>query len=179
MTSVIVFALAKVPLEDVAEEHVPEGGYDAIVVTVGAWDCPWGHLLAQGGRMVVPLRFATITRSFTFVRDGERFIGLDPTVCGFVAIQGAGAHPDREAALADGAVKLTVDSGPPLDVDALDQALVGERVELWSGVTVAGGEPFDDRFGMIWQDPERGGDLVDLAIRPQMGLEGRPHHLER
>ncbi|MER5322530.1 methyltransferase, FxLD system [Streptosporangium roseum] len=160
--------------EDAAEEHAPEGGYDAIVVTVGAWDCPWGHLLAQGGRMVVPLRFATITRSFTFVRDGERFIGLDPTVCGFVAIQGVGAHLDQEAALADGAVKLTVDSGPPLDVDALEQALVGERVELWSGVTVAGGEPFDsmhlriatvdDRFGMIWQDPERGGDLVDLAI---------------
>ncbi|MEV0150016.1 MULTISPECIES: methyltransferase, FxLD system [unclassified Nonomuraea] len=161
--------------EDAAEKHAPEGGYDAILVTVGAWDCPWGHLLAQGGRMVVPLRFSTITRSFTFVRDGDRFIGLDPTVCGFVAIQGVGAYHDQEAVLADGVVKLTIERGPALDVAALDRALVGERTELWTGVTVAGGEPFDkmhlriasldDRFGMIWRDPDRGGGLVDLAMR--------------
>ncbi|WP_346143562.1 methyltransferase, FxLD system [Nonomuraea recticatena] len=161
--------------EHAAEEHAPEGGYDAIIVTVGAWDCPWGHLLAEGGRLVIPLRFSTITRSFTFVRDGDRLRGLDPTVCGFVAIQGAGAYLDQEAALADGAVKLTIESGPTLDVSALDQALAGKRAELWTGVMAAHGESFDsmhlwiatvdDRFGMVWADPERGKDLVTLAMR--------------
>jgi protein-L-isoaspartate(D-aspartate) O-methyltransferase len=71
--------------EDVADEYGP---YDAILVTVGVWDCPWGRLLAPGGRMVVPLIFSTITRSMTFVREGDRFVGLDPMVCGFVAMQG-------------------------------------------------------------------------------------------
>ncbi|WP_084259686.1 methyltransferase, FxLD system [Microtetraspora malaysiensis] len=161
--------------EHAAEEHAPEGGYDAIIVTVGAWDCPWRHLLAKSGRMIIPLRFSTITRSFTFVHDGDRLRGLDPTVCGFVAIQGAGAHLNQEAVLADGAVTLTVEGGPTVDVAALDQALMGERAQLWTGVTIARGEPFDsmhlriatvdDRFGMIWRNPDRGGDLVDLAMR--------------
>ncbi|GAA2407971.1 hypothetical protein GCM10010404_77510 [Nonomuraea africana] len=171
--------------EHAAEEHAPERGYDAILVTVGAWDCPWGHLLTQAGRMVIPLRFSTITRAFTFVRDGDRFVGLDPTVCGFVTIQGAGAYLDQEAALADGAVTLTIESGPRLDVAALEQALTGERAELWTGVTAAIGEPFDsmhlwiasvdDRFGMIWRDPDRGGDLVNLAMRWYCPVLISPH----
>ncbi|OUC94870.1 methyltransferase, FxLD system [Streptosporangium minutum] len=160
--------------EDAAAEHVPEGGFDAIIVTVGVWDIPWGPLLAPAGRMVVPLRFSTVSRSFTFVRDGDHFVGLDPMVCGFVAMQGAGALPDQEAVLADGAVRLTLEEGPALDVAALDQALTGDRAELWTGVTVGRGEPFDsmhlwiatadDRFGMIWQDPERDCGMVKLAM---------------
>ncbi|MEU9835904.1 methyltransferase, FxLD system [Streptosporangium sp. NPDC048047] len=161
--------------EHAAAEHAPEGGFDAIIVTVGVFDIPWGPLLAQAGRMVVPLRFSTISRSFTFVRDGDHFVGENPTVCGFVAVQGAGALPDQEALLADGAVRLTLEEGPALDVAALDRALASERVELWTGVTISRGEPFDsmhlwiatvdDRFGMIWQDPERGCGLPLLAMR--------------
>ncbi|MFB9833621.1 methyltransferase, FxLD system [Actinoallomurus acaciae] len=156
--------------EDAADEYGP---YDAILITVGAWDCPWGRLLAPDGRMVVPLIFATITRSMTFVRKGDCFVGLDPTVCGFVSMQGAGAHPDQEAILADGAVRLSIEDGPELDAAALGRALVDPRTELWTRVTVGGGEPFetlnlwlatvDDRFGMIWGDPDC--DLIRLAVR--------------
>ncbi|MFD8563122.1 methyltransferase, FxLD system [Streptosporangium canum] len=160
--------------EHAAAEHVPEGGFDAIIVTVGVWDIPWRSLLAPAGRMVVPLRFSTISWSFTFVRDGDHFVGLDPTVCGFVAAQGAGTLPDQEAVLADGAVRLTLEEGPTLDVAVLDQALTGDSTELWTGVTVGRGEPFDsmhlwiattdDRFGMIWQDPDRDCGMVKVAM---------------
>uniref|UniRef100_UPI003F491497 methyltransferase, FxLD system n=1 Tax=Nonomuraea sp. CA-252377 TaxID=3240003 RepID=UPI003F491497 len=162
--------------EHVAHDHAPEGGFDAIVVTAGVWDVPWADLLAPAGRLVVPLRFRTVTRSFTFVVDGDHLTALDATVCGFVAVQGAGAFQDQEAELSGGAVRLTRESGPALDVAALDRALTGSRTELWTGVTVGRGESFDsmhlylaatdDRFGMIWANRERGGyDLVDLVLR--------------
>ncbi|GAB2857601.1 hypothetical protein GCM10022221_66490 [Actinocorallia aurea] len=158
-------------------EHAADGlgPFDAVLVTVGAWDVPWLRLLAPGGRLVVPLLFKAVTRSITFVRDGDRHIGLDPTVCGFVSMQGVGAHPPREAALADGAVTLTIEDGPDLDPATLDTAVKGPRTEVWTGVTVAGDEPFDtlnlwiltedDRFGLIHNDPARGCDLVRTAAR--------------
>lgn len=169
------YSHVKVILGDAEHVAAEFGPYDAILVTVGAWDCPWSHLLAPGGRMVIPLRFCGLTRSITFVRDGDRFVGLDPTVCGFVPIQGAGAHQEQVAALRDGAVTLTIDGGPTLDAAALDQALAGDPTELWTGVTVAGGESFDtlglwtasvdETFGLIWRDPDRGCDLVRPILR--------------
>ncbi|MEO3788009.1 methyltransferase, FxLD system [Actinocorallia sp. B10E7] len=158
-------------------EHAadPYGPFDAILVTVGAWDCPWGRLLAQGARMVVPLVFSTITRSITFVRDGDRLVGENPTVCGFVPMQGAGAHPEAEALLADGAVRLTIEDDPGLDVAELDKALTAARTESWTGITVAGNEPFDTlnlwiatadtALGQIWKDPARTCDLAEPATR--------------
>ncbi|MEV4079456.1 methyltransferase, FxLD system [Nonomuraea fuscirosea] len=160
--------------EHAVDEHAPDGGFDAIIVTVGVWDVPWGHLLAPGGRMVVPLRFSTISRSFTFIRDGDHFLGLNPTVCGFVPCQGAGKLPDQEPVLADGAVRLTLESDLVLDGVALGQALAGDRTELWTGVTVGRGQPFDsmhlwiatvdDRFGMFWRDPDRDCGLIRPAM---------------
>lgn len=35
---------------------VPDGGFDAIVVTVDTWDLPWIDALAEGGSLVAPLR---------------------------------------------------------------------------------------------------------------------------
>ncbi|MFI6396195.1 methyltransferase, FxLD system [Nonomuraea sp. NPDC050540] len=162
--------------EHTVEQHTPKGGFDAVIVTVGVYDIPWGHLLAPTGRMVVPLRFSTVSRSLTFIRDGDHFVGLDPAVCGFVACQGQGALPDQVVALAGGAVKLTLESGPPLDVTALENALRGEPSELWTGVTFDWAEPFDslnlwgatadDAFGMIWRDEAREeGHLIKPVMR--------------
>ncbi|NRQ37987.1 hypothetical protein HII36_40085 [Nonomuraea sp. NN258] len=156
-------------------EHVADelGPFDVILVTIGAWDCPWGHLLAPGGRMIVPLRFGGLTRSFTFVRDGDRFAGLNPTVCGF--IQGAGAHQEHLAALADRTVNLLVDADPALDAAALGRALDGDRTGCWTGVTVGYDYPFDtlhlwiaaqtETFGVIRADPDRGSDRIEPAMR--------------
>jgi len=121
------------PLTIAALSHV-------IVVTAGAWDCPWARLLGQRERMVVPLVFAANTRSITFVRDGDRFDGQDPSVCGFVAMQGAGAHGGRRAELAGGAVRLDVEGGLGLDRAALDAALARENTETWTGVRVRSGD---------------------------------------
>ncbi|WP_219507925.1 hypothetical protein [Nonomuraea ceibae] len=162
--------------EHTVEQHTPKGGFDAIIITVGLYDIPWGHLLAPAGRMVAPLRFSTVSRSFTFIREGDHFVGLDPTVCGFVACQGQGALPDQVAVLADGAVRLTLESGPPLDLTALEEALRGERSELWTGVTFDWAQPFDslnlwcatadDSFGMIWADETREeGRLIKPVLR--------------
>ncbi|WP_193318282.1 bacteriocin immunity protein [Nonomuraea phyllanthi] len=163
----------KVVLGDAEHVGDEDGPYDAILVTAGAWDCPWGRLLAPGGRLVVPLRFCGITRSITFVRYGDRLAGLDPEVCGFVPMQGTGAHEEQVAALAGGAVTLTLDGGPALDTAALDRALTGDPAELWTGVVVRPDEPFDtaalwlatheDTFGVIWQSPDH--DLVRPVLR--------------
>lgn len=165
----------KVVLGDAEHAADELGPFDVILVTIGAWDCPWGHLLAPGGRMIVPLRFCGLTRSFTFVRDGDHFAGLDPTVCGFIPIQGAGAHQEHVAALAGGTVNLLIDAGPDLDTAALDRALDGDRTERWTGVTVGHNDPFDtlhlwvaaqtETFGVIWADPQRGSDRIEPAMR--------------
>jgi protein-L-isoaspartate(D-aspartate) O-methyltransferase len=55
----------KVVLAD-AESGVPDRApYDRIIVTAGAWDIPpaWCEQLAEGGRIVVPLRMRGLTRS--------------------------------------------------------------------------------------------------------------------
>jgi protein-L-isoaspartate(D-aspartate) O-methyltransferase len=164
----------KVVLGDAEHIGDEDGPYDAILVTVGAWDCPWGHLLAAGGRMVVPLRFCGITRSITFVRDGDRLVGLDPTACGFVPMHGAGAHDEQVAALVGGAVTLTIDGGPDLDTAALERAL-SEPTKLWTGIISRTNEPFDalnlwlathdDAFGVIWRNPDHDGDHIKPVLR--------------
>ena len=55
-----------------AEHGVPRyAPYDRIIVTVGAWDIPpaWLDQLTPTGRIVVPLRFAGITRLIAFDRS--------------------------------------------------------------------------------------------------------------
>ncbi|MFF4836988.1 hypothetical protein [Streptomyces sp. NPDC001315] len=42
--------------EHLPAEVVPDGGFDAIVVTVDTWDLPWIDALAEGGRLVAPVR---------------------------------------------------------------------------------------------------------------------------
>ncbi|MGP3912997.1 methyltransferase, FxLD system [Nonomuraea sp. 10N515B] len=165
----------KVVLGDAEHAADELGPFDVILVTIGAWDCPWGHLLAPGGRMIVPLRFGGLTRSFTFVRDGDHFAGLNPTVCGFIPIQGAGAHQENLAVLADRTVNLLVDAGPALDVAALGRALDGDRTGHWTGITVGYDDPFDtlhlwvaaqtETFGVVWADPDRGSDRIEPAMR--------------
>jgi protein-L-isoaspartate(D-aspartate) O-methyltransferase len=72
---------------------------------------------------------------------------LKPQVCGFVAMQGAGEHPDRIFRLpdADGHhVELRFDDGAPEDPSLLDAALATGRTEVWSGITIQNGTSFAD-----------------------------------
>ncbi len=130
-----------------AEDGVPDHGpYDRVIVTAGAWDIPpaWSDQLADDGRIVIPLRMRGLTRSVTFERDGNHLVSRDYRLCGFVPMQGAGAHTERQTWLDGDRVSLRIDGEQPVDADRLRDALLSPRVERWSGVEGGPTEPFDD-----------------------------------
>ncbi|MER7793584.1 methyltransferase, FxLD system [Streptomyces sp. NPDC097640] len=123
-------------------DHAP---FDRIVVTVQAADVPsaWIHQLAEGGRLVVPLRMRGMTRTVAFVRDGDRLVSDGFELCGFVPMQGVGENRVRLVLLHDvegEEIALRLDGHPEPDAEALRIALGMPRVEAWSDVTVAGDE---------------------------------------
>nr|WP_242606529.1 hypothetical protein [Protofrankia symbiont of Coriaria ruscifolia] len=76
-------------------------------------------------------------------------MSLGHQMAGFVAVQGAGARPERLVPLHDEDVGLRFDDDRPArDIDALRAALYEPRVEAWSGVRFGGMEPFDELF--LW-----------------------------
>ena len=122
-------------------EHAP---YDAIVVTVGAWDIPpaWIDQLKDDGRLVVPLRINGLTRTYGFVRQADHLVATSAHVCGFVAAQGAGSHKQQVMQLpGEEGVTLRFDEGLPANPSLLDGVLNSARAETWTGVTVASQEP--------------------------------------
>jgi len=124
-------------------DHAP---YDRVIVTAGAWDVPpaWSDQLAEGGRIVVPLRMRGLTRSVTFEHEGDHLVSRDYRLCGFVPMQGSGAHSERVVALDGDNVSLRIDGEQPVDADRLRDALFGPRVERWSGMELGEGEPLHD-----------------------------------
>lgn len=123
--------------------HAP---FDRILVTVGAWDIPlaWTEQLSASGRIVVPLRVRGLTRSVAFVREGEQLVSQSAQICGFVQMQGMGAHAERLLLLRGEEIGLRLDEDEPhIDPHLLEGALEGTRTQVWSSVTVANGEQFD------------------------------------
>jgi protein-L-isoaspartate(D-aspartate) O-methyltransferase len=131
----------KVVLGD-AEHGVPDvEQFERIIVTVGAWEIAptWLEQLADGGRIVLPLRMRGVTRTIAFRRDGDRLVSTSAQVAGFVAMQGDGAHPEKVYELPDGrgrAIKLRFDDGELENPHLLDKVLATERKAVWSGVTI-------------------------------------------
>ncbi|MGC5042475.1 methyltransferase, FxLD system [Streptomyces albidoflavus] len=122
-------------------DHAP---YDAIVVTVGAWDIPpaWTDQLKEGGRLVVPLSINGLTRTYAFINQDGVLAATSAHVCGFVAMRGDGAHSAHQFTLSgDGGVSLRFDDGVPVDPQLLGGVLDTPRVETWTGVSVASNEP--------------------------------------
>ncbi|MGH8885335.1 MAG: methyltransferase, FxLD system [Egibacteraceae bacterium] len=123
-------------------DHAP---YDRVIVTASAWDIPpaWSDQLAEGGRIVVPLRMRGLTRSVVFALDGDHLVSQGYELCSFVPMQGVGAPIERLVSLDGDEVGLRVDGDQPVDADGLREALSQPRVEAWSGVTSGGDERFD------------------------------------
>jgi protein-L-isoaspartate(D-aspartate) O-methyltransferase len=163
-----------VDAEDGVPEHAP---YDRIIVTAGAWDIPpaWVGQLADGGRIVVPLRMRGLTRSLALEREGDHLVSRSAMVCGFVKMQGAGAYQERLLLLRGEEIGLRFDDGGPDDSHVLDGVLGTERAEVWSGVTVGRMEPFDTLhfwlatslagFCLLAVDADHGSGLVDPGNR--------------
>ncbi|MFI8811361.1 MULTISPECIES: methyltransferase, FxLD system [unclassified Streptomyces] len=160
-----------------ATDGVPaHGPYDRIIVTVGAWDIPpaWTSQLLPHGRLVVPLRMRGLTRSIAFDRTGDHLTSVSAQVCGFVPMQGAGAHRE-ELLLVNGTneIGLRFDDGLPADPSRLDNVVRTPRSENWSGVTIGRQESFDtlqmhlasalDGFCIMAVDPDLDTGLVAPA----------------
>lgn len=130
--------------EHLPAEVVPDGGFDAIVVTVDTWDLPWIDALAEGGRLVAPVRLHGYHWAISFTKhDGALHSDEPLIVCGFVAMQGDGAwHRNRRTVPGTG-VHLSWEDGNPLPVDELAPALTCEPTVTYTHVTVGGQEPFD------------------------------------
>ncbi|GAB1819477.1 methyltransferase, FxLD system [Herbidospora sp. RD11066] len=121
-----------------AEQPVEPGRrYDLIMVTVGAWDIPpaWLHQLTENGLLVVPLRTFGMTRSWALRRSGDRLVSNGNRLCGFVSMQGAGAHEVRHVDIADG-VHLRLDEGQQIDPDVVAGLLTLPREEAWAGLAL-------------------------------------------
>ncbi len=133
-----------------AEHGVPElEPVDVILVTVGAWDISpaWLEQLSEHGTIVVALRMNGITRSIGFRREGGHLVSTSAQVCGFVAMEGSGAHDERVFLLSDAQghnVRLRFDGDVPRDLSLLDGVLATERTEVWSGITIKHGVSFAD-----------------------------------
>ncbi len=144
------YSRVKVVLAD-GSEPVEGGPFDRIIVTVGAWDLPtaWTDRLAKDGTITVPLRMRGLTRSITFRRDGDRLVSVSAKVCGFVKMQGAGAH-DEYLVLPRGTkeIGLRFDELDRPDTSGLAGVLETPRVERWTEVTVGNQEPFDSLY--LW-----------------------------
>lgn len=130
--------------EHLPAEVVPDGGFDALVVTVDTWDLPWIDALAEGGLLVAPVRLHGYHWAISFTKRGGALHSDEPLiVCGFVAMQGDGAwHRNRRTVPGTG-VHLSWEDGNPLPVDELAPALTCEPTVTHTHVTVGGQEPFD------------------------------------
>jgi protein-L-isoaspartate(D-aspartate) O-methyltransferase len=121
-----------------AEHPVAPGRrYDLIMVTVGVWDIPpsWRGQLTDGGVLVVPLRTFGMTRSWALRRRGELLVSDSSRLCGFVSVQGDGAHEMRYLDIADG-VHLRLDEDQQIDAAGLAGVLTLPREQAWAGVSL-------------------------------------------
>ncbi|MGH3922580.1 MAG: methyltransferase, FxLD system, partial [Pseudonocardiaceae bacterium] len=181
-----------------AEGGVPgHAPYDRIIVTVGAWDIPpaWVDQLAEGGRLVVPLRIRGLTRSVVFEREDAHLVSRAYELCGFVPMQGAGECREQLVLLDGETVGLRLDDEQQVYAGLLRAALSQSRMQAWSGVTAGRGDRFDGLhlwlalvlpgFGLLKVQQEAvdrgivahswplgiptavdGGNLAYLALRP-------------
>ncbi|MEV0695689.1 methyltransferase, FxLD system [Streptomyces sp. NPDC050388] len=159
---------------------VPDGGFDTILVTVDTWDLPWIDAVADGGRLVAPLRLHQYTWAIGFTkRDGALHSDEPLIVCGFVAMQGAGAWNTNRRTVPGTGVHLSWEDGTPLPVDQLAPALTHKPVVAHTHVTVGGQEPFDaltlylagalPGFCRLTADPDGDNGVLDPPPRHRPG----------
>lgn len=144
-----------VPVED-----MPEKGFDAIIVTVGAWDIApaWLDQLAHSGTLVVPLLMNGSSRVIAFQPDadagGDHLVSTSHQVAGFVPMQGEGSNDGRTLLIPDvdrTHLRLLFDKDYPAPPGDLNGLLASPMHETGSGVVVAAGESFIDLYlRMSW-----------------------------
>ncbi|MFD0265001.1 NUDIX domain-containing protein [Streptomyces sp. NPDC127106] len=125
---------------------LPPGGFDAIVVTAAADDVPsaWRDQLAEGGRLVLPLRLGGRTRAIGFTKRRGVLFAAAVGPCGFVPVQGVGRRDESPVPIGRTGYGIRWEDTPPLPLDGIERALAGgEAVEQWTGVTVRDDESLE------------------------------------
>ncbi|GIH15771.1 methyltransferase, FxLD system [Rugosimonospora africana] len=137
----------RVVLGDGALGYPPGAPYDRVVATVGVWDLPtpWLTQLAEGGKLLVPLRIrGSVARSIGFGRTGGRWRGGPSQQCGFMPLRGGVADPYRMVPLTtDRSVLLETHQEQDIDAAALAGVLERPGVELGTGVPVGPAESLE------------------------------------
>lgn len=134
---------ATVLCRDGALGYAERAPYDKAIATVGAYEIPdaWFHQLRTGGRLVVPVRLrGTVSRSIAFERRGDRWASVSHEMAGFMPLRGIGDDARRYVLIAPG-VKLQTYGEQ--DVHVGEGILDQPSHEVWTGVSVASGEPFE------------------------------------
>ncbi|WP_435212005.1 methyltransferase, FxLD system [Streptomyces sp. bgisy034] len=148
----------------------------ALIATVEARDIPpaWINCLAEGGRLVVPLRIHGYTWSIPFTKRDGILTADSYTVCGFVPLQGPGRRPDHTVRLRGGEISVRFADGTPTDTSPLEAALGMPRTERWTGVTIPGNTPFD--MLMLWLATHVDNGFARLAVDADLdtGVLKRP-----
>jgi protein-L-isoaspartate(D-aspartate) O-methyltransferase len=124
---------------DGADGYGPGAPYDRIIVTAGAWEVmpAWREQLAEGGRLVLPLRVRGITRTVALESDGGIWRSTSLNECGFMPMRGPHAVEERNVELPPATgVRIRVDDGQPADLEALGAALGTPPAIEWPGVVV-------------------------------------------
>lgn len=125
---------------------VPEGGFDAILVTVGSneIEAAWREQLAEGRTLVVPLRIGGFTRAVGLRKQSGILTSGGISVCGFVPMQGAGRWDETPEPIGESGYAIRWEDTAPASLKGLDRALATAGVEVRTGVRVVENESFED-----------------------------------
>jgi protein-L-isoaspartate(D-aspartate) O-methyltransferase len=125
----------------------PEGApYDLVLLTVTADDIApaWVEQLAEGGRIVVPLRLRGQTRSIAFDKVEGVLHSRSSVLCGFVSMQGVGAAVEQLVSVDDDNVMLRFDEDQTVETAPLEGVLRQPRTVNWSGLLLDREEAFSN-----------------------------------
>ncbi|MFG2775000.1 methyltransferase, FxLD system [Streptomyces sp. NPDC048350] len=138
--------------------------YDRMLAAVGLWDLPraWWAQLAEGGRLVLPLRWRGQTRSVALLRRGDTLTLEGMELCGFVPI--IGQDGEKTTALnSDDTIRVIHDEDQAVDAGALGASLSTTGIEVMSEQRIGGEESFDG----VWLRATAGDDRVcRLQVMP-------------
>jgi len=141
---------------DGALGHPARAPYDRIVVTAGAWELApaWLEQLADGGRLVVPLRLNGAAVSIAYRRAGSVLHAESAVHCGFMPLRGA-----QERTL-----RWRLEGGAGLSADTE----LGEEDRSWLDLCLQEAEPAEG----VPVDVGDGTRTLDVLL--WLGLQGRP-----
>jgi protein-L-isoaspartate(D-aspartate) O-methyltransferase len=132
---------------DGALGHPARAPYDRIIATVGAFETPteWLDQLAEGGRLVVPLRLrGTNSRSIAFERRDDRWVSVDSQLAVFMPLRGIGDDARRIVPVtAAGDITLQVHQDQNVDAEQLAGILGWAGTTEWTGVLFPGSVSFE------------------------------------